>query len=156
MLLQSHENSSGLNTEFEHVLLCGVTCWRSESLMFACFAVASWFWLEILWWTSMWRPEHQGNYNNQPLVKCTNTLLRTVPSPLKALCQVWSSLRHSHVLVTACEMFQSKRLQQLRLSAASSKAYLTAWLSPDGKETETWGGGGGGLSHPLWLAADLT
>ena len=40
--------------------------------------------------------------------------------------------------MTACEMFQSKRLQRLGLSAASSKAYLTGWQSADEKETETW------------------
>ena len=53
-------------------------------------------------------------------------LLYIVPSPPQALYQVWSNLRYSHALVTACETFQSKRLQRLRISAVSFKVYLTA------------------------------
>ena len=48
-------------------------------------------------------------------------------------------------------MFQSKRLQRLGLSAASFKAYLLGWQSPDEKETETWraGEGGGAVTHTV-------
>lgn len=47
--------------------------------------------------------------------------------------------------MTACEMFQAQRLQRLRLSAASFKAYL-GWQVPEEKETDMegrrgWGGG---------------
>lgn len=52
--------------------------------------------------------------------------------------------------MTACEMFQSKRLQWLRLSTASFKAYLMGWQLPDEKETETWRvGEGGAVTYTL-------
>lgn len=41
----------------------------------------------------------------------------------------------TRVLVTACEITQSKRLDRLRLSVVSAGAYLTSWQSPDEKET---------------------